>query len=120
MKPLDVRIADAFGDTTSSDAVAALIKEVEAAASEASLRADEARARALDPALSLDTVASARREMEDAAFSRDRMGAAADRLTGRLKEVRRAEEDRRRQAAYDEVKAERDKVAEEIAISTRR
>jgi hypothetical protein len=109
MKPLDVRIVDAFGDTPSSDAVAALIMEVEAAASEASSSADQARTRALNPALSLDTVRAARAEMEDAAFIRDRMGAAAERLAGRLKEVRRAEEDRRRQTAYDEVKAERDK-----------
>jgi hypothetical protein len=55
--------------------------------------------------------------MEDAAFTRERMEAAGKRLVGRLREVRRAEEDRRRQVAYDEVRAERDKLAIELATN---
>lgn len=38
--------------------------------------ADRARARALDPALTAKEVAEARRNMEDAAFARDRLQAA--------------------------------------------
>lgn len=117
MSPLDHRIATAFSSDASSEAIAALISEVQAAASEASRQADDARTRALDPALPGEAVATARREMEDAAFIRDRMGVAAERLSGRLKEVRRTEEDRRRQVMYDDAKKERDMLAQEIAAT---
>src|SRR5436305_1222074 len=102
MTPLDQRIATAFGAEASSEAIVTLISEIQAAASDASRQADEARTCALDPALPSDGVTVARREMEDAAFVRDRMGVAAERLSGRLKEVRRTEENRRRQTMYDD------------------
>lgn len=60
-------------------------------------------------------MAVARREMEDAAFRRDRLQTAVERLRDRLKELRYQEEDQRRQVAYDKVKAERDALAEELA-----
>src|SRR4051812_49046087 len=101
MKPLDDRITTAFGSDASSEDIAGLISEVQAAASEASGKAEEARSRALDPALSGEAVATARREMDDAAFVRDRMATAAERLGARLKEVRRLEREQRRLAQYE-------------------
>ena len=77
--------------------------------------ADRARARALDPALTAKEIAEARRNMEDAAFARDRLQAALPRLQDRLTELRAAEEDARRWVAYNAAKAERDKLAEELA-----
>src|SRR3954471_10807588 len=112
---LDQRIADAFGSRASSEAIAGLISEVQAAASEASGKAEEARSRALDPALSGQTVATARREMDDAAFVRDRMATAAERLGLRLKEVRHLERERRRQARYEIARTCRDHLAKELA-----
>src|SRR3954447_18867069 len=98
MTSLDQRIADAFGSDASSDDIAALISQAQAAAAEASSKADVARTHALDPALSGEGIGAARREMEDAAFERDRMAAAAEQLGVRLKEVRRLERQRRKQA----------------------
>src|SRR4051812_19899497 len=115
MTPLDQRIADAFGSGASPDDIAALISEAQAAAAEASGKAEEARSRALDPALSGEAVAMARREMEDAAFVRDRMANAAERLGPRLKEVRHLERERRRQARYEIARTCRDHLAKELA-----
>ena len=70
---LDERIAAAFSESIESADVADLIAEVEAAAAFSGDAAERARARALDPALSTADVATARCEMEDAAFRRDRM-----------------------------------------------
>ena len=78
--------------------------------------AERARDRALDPTIT-PAALEARRESEDAAFSRDRMSAAVVRLRHRLDEVRDQEEQARRQAAYDAAKAERDELAEELARS---
>ena len=75
---------------------------------------EQARARALDPTLSARQVAEARRQMEDAAFARDRLSAAVPRLQQRRKELVEAEEDARRWVAYEKTKVERDKLAEEL------
>jgi hypothetical protein len=53
--------------------------------------------------------------MEDAAFRRDRLETAVQRLEDRLNELRAEEEDQRRRLAYDNVKAERDVLADELA-----
>lgn len=112
---LDERIAAAFTGDINSDDLADLADEVEDASDDASEAADRARKRALDPTLSPQEIAEARRQMEDAAFARDRMTAALPRLERRLKEVRDAEENARRRIAYEEAKAVRDGLAEELA-----
>ena len=77
--------------------------------------AERARTRALDPALSPAEVAKARREMEDAAFGRDRLQVAVHRLGERVKKLQWREENQRRQVAYNRVQAERDALADELA-----
>ena len=111
---LDERVAAAFAAGSNSDDVAALIGEVEATAASAGEGAQRARERALDPALSPADVAAARRQMEDAAFRRDRMQAAVAKLGERLSELRAQEEDQRRWQAYEAAKAERDQLAAEL------
>lgn len=112
---LDDRIAAAFGDDITSDEVATLTNEASGASRSANEAAEQARARALDPTLSARQVAEARRQMEDAAFARDRLSAAVPRLQQRRKELLAAEEDARRWVAYEKAKAERDRLAEELA-----
>ena len=112
---LDDRIAAAFADGAKSDDVASLIREAEAAAIAAGDVAAQARLRAHDPALSAPNVATARREMDDLAFRRERRQAAISRLQKRLYEVRAHEENDRRAATYAKVKAERDRLAAELA-----
>ena len=111
---LDDRIAAAFSAGAKSDDVVELIGEAEAAAVSAGEAAQSARAQALDPALSAERVAAARREMEDAAFRRDRMQTAVTKLGERLSELRAQEEDQRRWLAYEKARAERDQLAAEL------
>jgi hypothetical protein len=111
---LDVRIRAAFDDGASSQAIAELIGAVDEAAQAAGRAAAMARERALDPALSSNGVAEARREMEDSAFERDRMTAAVTKLRARLDLVKGDEEDARRLRIYEDTKAERDRLAAEL------
>jgi hypothetical protein len=71
--------------------------------------------RALDPTLTPGQVAEARKQMDDAAFARDRLHAALPRLGERLKELRASEENARRWAAYKKLEAERDEIVKELA-----
>jgi hypothetical protein len=112
---LDDRITAAFADGAKSDDVESLIGEAEAAAIAAGDTAERARSRALDPAISSADVASARREMDDAAFRRDRLQVAVTKLGVRLAELRAQEENHRRRVTYEQVKAKRDKLAAELA-----
>ena len=70
---LDVRIAGAFAEDATSDNVAGLLSEVEAAANAADAAAEAARARALDPLLSQSDARHARETWDDAEFQRDRL-----------------------------------------------
>ena len=112
---LDERIAAAFGDGAKSEDVAALIKEAKAASLLCNDAAESARKRALDPILSVNDVADARRQMEDAAFRCDRLQAAVKRLRERLEDVKAQEEDQGRQLVYDRVRQERDQLAAELS-----
>lgn len=114
-RSLDDRIAAAFTADTTSESVATLIGKVETAAATADHAAQHARSRALDPALSAAEVAAARREMDDAAFRRERMQTAVAKLGERLAELKSQEEQARRRAAYDAAIIERDKLAAEMA-----
>jgi hypothetical protein len=66
------------------------------------------------PALSSNVVIEARRQMEDAAFQRDRLQVAVTKLRERLVEVKADEEDAQRLRIYEDAKAERDRLAEEL------
>jgi hypothetical protein len=111
---LDARIVAAFGEGAKSVDVSRLLAEVEAAANAADAAAGEARARALDPLLSRDEVKLARREMEDAAFTRDRLHEAGTKLAKRVEALKALEADRRLQAEHERISAERDRLAEEM------
>jgi DNA repair exonuclease SbcCD ATPase subunit len=111
---LDDRIASAFAGTVQSGVIAALIAEAESAAVASGESAERAKQRALDPALMATTVAEARREMEDAQFKRERLQTAVARLQVRLKEAKAEEENQRRRATYEKLKAERDRLAAEL------
>jgi len=125
VRSLDDRIAAAFEDGATSASIrqlsdlgfvrADLIREVEAASVAAGEASDAARQRALDPRLSPARVAEARREMDDAAFSRDRLQEAVRRLGERLKDLQQQEERARRRADRARVVAERDALAAELA-----
>jgi hypothetical protein len=104
-----------FRDGPTSNDVQTLISEVEAASLSSNEAAERARERALDPVFPAKEVAEACRQMEDAAFARDRLSAAVPRLQGRREELLEAEEQARRWIAYEKVKAERDKLAAELA-----
>ena len=112
---LDARIVAAFAEDAKSVEVSRLLPEVEAAANAADAAAGEARARALDPLLSRDEVKLARREMEDAAFTRDRLHEAGTKLAERVEALKALETDRRLHVEHERILAERDRLAEEMA-----
>jgi hypothetical protein len=111
---MDARIAAAFTDGVTSQDVGRLLVEVEAAANAADAVATEARTGALDPLLSRDDVNGARREMDDAKFTRERLTEAARRLGERLVELRALEKARTQRAEHERVQAERDRLAAEL------
>jgi hypothetical protein len=112
---LDGRIAEALSsdDAKSSDA-ACLLAEVKEAVSAAEVAAETAKKHALDPLLSGDDLKIARREMEDAAFTRDRLHEAGTKLAERIEALKSVEADSRMWAEHERVLAERDKLAEEM------
>ena len=112
---VDERIAAAFANDAKSGDVATPIEHTKLAARSAAELAEQARTRALDPALSANSVADAGRAMDDAAFKRDRLQAALTKLGGRLKQLQDDEENARRQVTYDKVKAEHNQLARELA-----
>lgn len=112
--PLDERIASAFCTPQNSEAVGELITEANAAAAVADAEAQRARERALDPALSAADVRTARSEMDDAAFRRDRLQVAVPKLDQKYRELRFREDNQRRWAAYESAKTERDQLAHEL------
>ena len=103
---MDARIAAAFADDATSADVSILLAEVEAAASAAEADAEAARARALDPLLSRDDVKLARREMEDAAFTRDRLHQAGTKLTERVAALKALEAARSARGARSDSRRE--------------
>jgi len=62
-----------------------------------------------------EDVIAARRAMDDAAFTSDRLAEAARRLAQRVGELKALEADRRRRAELERVFAERNRLAEDMA-----
>jgi hypothetical protein len=101
---LEQRIAVALSDNIKSDAVAALITAVEAAAQAAAEDATKAREQALDPAVVVDT-AKVGAAVVTAELTRDRLQAALPRLRTRYTEVRRQEDVTKWKAEAEELEA---------------
>lgn len=111
---LDNRIADAFTADLSSGQIASLMEEVEQAdraAQDASTRASEA---ALDPATRPDAVARARKEMEDADFTRRRMEKATERLKQLHDQAVRRERSEANRKEFEAARVERDQLVEDL------
>jgi hypothetical protein len=111
---LEERIAAAFADTASSEAVCQLIAEVEQAADQANETAETLRARSIDPTVGAQEARANRREMDEAAFRAERFDAALARLDTRLKELRAREKNEARWAVYRALETERDALATEL------
>ncbi len=74
----------------------------------------DAQERVLDPLSTTAAVSKAAREAEDLTLQISRLEAALKRLSGQLEAARAREADAVRAKAYDEVKAERDALVEDI------
>jgi len=110
---IEQRIVVALRDAIKSDAVAALIEEVEAAAQAADEKAAEARAAALDPILTVD-VAKVGAEVAAAELSRDRLRAAVPRLRTRYTEIRKQEDVAAWKAEAEKLATRRDELRMEF------
>ena len=113
-RTLDDRIAAAFLPGAVSTDVEELIANAEAAAASSEQAVEVARAQALDPTLPTEKVQTARQQMEDAAFRRDRLRMAVTKLRDRLQQLKAQEDNERRWQAYEKAKAERDKLVGEL------
>ena len=111
---LDARITAAFADGAKSNDVAILIVDTEHGIASATAQAEQARNRALDPILSGAELKDARQCMDDAAFKRERLQAALEKLSERLAELRYQEEHTRRRVSYYKAEAVRDELAKEL------
>ena len=113
VKPIEEQIAStlAAADDVKSDALAALITEVEAAAQEADATATKTREEALDPAVVVDAV-KVGAAVASAALTRDRLQAALPRLQEQHKQAREREYVAAWREDYAAVKAKRDATAQ--------
>lgn len=112
--PLDERIATALTGQPTAAQLAALLDEAAEADRKAEADALAARERALDPATPPAAVAEARKVMEDAQFTRDRLAAAVEKLQRMHREAVRAEAEAERQAKVAEITARRDAMVDEL------
>jgi hypothetical protein len=111
---LEDRIAAAFDVGAKAADVSKLIIDAEAASVRADEEAGQARERALDPTIPAAEISKHRKEMDDAAFRRDRLQAALAKLRLRLPHLEAKEEDDRRWVEYEKVRLERDTLAAEL------
>lgn len=112
--PLDERIAVALANKPSSVDLAALLGEAVEADRAAQAAATEARAKALDPATPPKVVSEARKAMDDAQFTRDRLAVATEKLETLRQEADRTEKEAERQKQVDEITVQRDAMAAEL------
>ena len=91
-----------------------LAEKARKAAAQASLFAATSRQRALNPALPQDEVKQAREDADAAAFDAERMTTAIDALENRAMSIADEAEAIRRNDAYENAIAERDRCAERI------
>src|SRR4029078_1550485 len=113
-RTLDDRIAAAFLPGAISTDVEELIANADAAAASSEEAVEVARAQALDPTRPVEKVQTARQQMDDAAFRRDRLRMAVTKLRDRLQQLKAQEDNERRWQAYEKAKAERDKLVSEL------
>lgn len=112
---LDDRIADAFAGDETSQAIAALLQEVQQTSADAKATSGAAEQRALNPRLRPAEVDAARKEMEDANFRSKRMDAAAVQLNDLLSTAKAKEAAAASAAEYEACKAERDELVKDLA-----
>lgn len=112
---LDDRIADTFAGDETSQAIAALLQEVQQTSADAKATSEAAEQRALNPRLRPAEVDAARKEMEDANFRSKRMDAAAVQLKDLLSTAKAKEAAAASAAEYEACKAERDELVKDLA-----
>lgn len=111
---LDERISSALAGEPTSAELRALLAEAKIASATAEQDAGTASGIALDPATPPARVAEARKTMEDAHFTRDRLAVATKRLNELHQGALRREAVAARQKAVAEVSARRDAMAAEL------
>lgn len=111
---LEAQIAKAIKSGTAAK-IGSLLAPADRGAKQAEEAAEQARARALDPALAGPALAEARRQAEDAKFTAERASAAAERLREAHRERQATEEDAKRREVYAEAVAARDAAAAALA-----
>lgn len=110
MTDLNIRIADALKGPLPSSKIAAILEEAIAADSAARESYTQAEAVALDPLTEPDQVAAARKAMDDAKFTKERLANGVAALNKRLDDALKREQEEKRNAEFVAA-AERQKAA---------
>ncbi|MBY0295632.1 MAG: hypothetical protein K2X71_06280 [Methylobacterium sp.] len=104
--PLTDRIFAALTKSTTSATVVAIMRDLDAEASDVAAELSKVEARALDPLTASEAVEEAQTAAIRLSFTQKRLAAARERLKARLAEVQQAEKDAENRAAYEACKAE--------------
>ncbi len=114
MSSLTDRIAFILQTEAASDALAEVIDDAQDELEAAREACEEAKERVLDPLSTSAAVSKARKELDDSTLQVSRLEAALERLSNQLKAARAREAEAVRIKQYEEVKAERDALVEDI------
>ena len=114
MSNLTDRIVLLLRSEASSEALAQVIEEAQEELATITESGEDAKARMLDPHSSTSMVAKAKREMEDLTLQASRLEAALKHLTDQHATARAREAEAGRRKRYDETKAKRDALVEDI------
>jgi len=108
------RIAVILQTEAASDALAEIIDDARAELSIINETCNDAKSRLLDPHSTSSIVAKAKKELEDRTLAAARLESAIGRLTDQLETARAREAEAARSKLYEDAKAERDALVEEV------
>ncbi len=114
MSTLTDRIVLLLRSEATSEALAEVIEEARDELATLTEACDDAKERMLDPLATTEEVAKAKRELDESTLQAQRLNSALGHLTAQLESARHREKEAGRIKRYEEAKAERDALVEDL------
>ncbi len=114
MSSLTDRIIVLLRSEATSEALAEVIEEAQEELATLTEACDDAKERMLDPLATTEEVAKAKRELDESTLQVQRLNSALGHLTAQLESARHREKEAGRIKRYEEAKAERDALVEDL------
>ncbi len=114
MSTLTDRIVLLLRSEATSEALAEVIEEARDELGTLTEVCDDAKERMLDPLATTEEVAKAKRELDESTLQAQRLNSALGHLTAQLESARHREKEAGRIKRYEEAKAERDALVEDL------